>query len=119
MRPLSPLVGRQAEHRLLLDALTSVPGKRAGLLIGKAGVGKARLASAVAGAALDRHAVVASGACLPLGDALRFLPIVEALRGLNRNRGGLVAALSRTPAYVATEAARLVPELGSARAGLT
>lgn len=108
------LVGRHSERRRILDALISTDEVRGALLVGEAGVGKTRLVEDVSAAAAESGATVAAGACLPLGETLPFLPVVEALRGLSRRSDmGLADALARTAPHVADELARLLPELGT------
>jgi DNA-binding CsgD family transcriptional regulator len=106
------LAGRVGEQRTLLHALTSPAGQRGILVVGEAGIGKTRLVSAVSTTMAERGAMVTVGHCLPLGATLPFLPIVEALRGLQR-RQALTAGLARSAPHIAREVARLLPDLGN------
>jgi predicted ATPase/class 3 adenylate cyclase len=77
----APMVGRQEELTLLLDACNRAKdGRRveAVAVFGEAGVGKSRLANEL----LDRVGDVWTlrGRCLPYGDGITFWPLVEAVR---------------------------------------
>ncbi|MGB8651293.1 MAG: AAA family ATPase, partial [Mycobacteriales bacterium] len=81
-----PLVGRDDELQLLLDAVrASGEGRPAVVLLGgDAGVGKTRLLAQVV-ADLPQPAVVLRGGCVDLGDVgLPYLPFVEAVADLVR-----------------------------------
>jgi DNA-binding CsgD family transcriptional regulator/tetratricopeptide (TPR) repeat protein len=85
-RDRPPLVGREDELRLLLDALHAAgEGRPAAVLLGgDAGVGKTRLLVQVVDDA-PRPLVVARGGCVDLGEVgLPYLPFVEALTDLVR-----------------------------------
>lgn len=85
-RDRPPLVGREDELRLLLDALHAAgEGRPAAVLLGgDAGVGKTRLLVQVVEDA-PRPLVVARGGCVDLGEVgLPYLPFVEALTDLVR-----------------------------------
>jgi len=79
-----PLVGREAELRLLGEALGDALEGRGGLrlLAGEPGIGKTRLAEAVAEEARHRGAAVARGAAWDGGGAPALWPWTEALRAL-------------------------------------
>ncbi|MEA2134043.1 MAG: hypothetical protein QOC68_1952 [Solirubrobacteraceae bacterium] len=110
-------VGRAAELTALRDALeraaTGAPGVV--LVAGESGVGKSRLLSELAAAALESGALVLRGDCIELGEGeLPYAPIVGALRDLVR----LVepGTLDELPVAGRAELARLVPELAPAAA---
>jgi DNA-binding NarL/FixJ family response regulator/tetratricopeptide (TPR) repeat protein len=110
-------VGRDDELEMLDQALARAgAGEPQTLLIaGEAGVGKTRLVEEFAGAACRRGAVVALGGCVEIGaDGLPFAPFSAALRALRRELPGELAAAA---AGQEEELARLLPELGQARAG--
>jgi class 3 adenylate cyclase/tetratricopeptide (TPR) repeat protein len=80
-RPRPPMVDRDDERRLLLEAFEgarSERGCRLFTVLGAAGVGKSRLVDDVLGG-LGATATVAAGRCLPYGDGLTWWPLVEAL----------------------------------------
>ena len=83
-RAETPLVGREAELGLLAHALDTATSRRRAqliLLLGEAGVGKSRLAEAVACRAREEHeAVVLEGRCVPYGEANVWWPVAEAIR---------------------------------------
>ena len=106
-------VGRERELSRLQAAAAG--GARLLLVVGDAGVGKTRLVGEVI-----RRAEMAwvSGGCVPLAEQLPLLPVAEALAELARLDGGLLQnALETVPAYVRTEAGRLLPQLGIGGAG--
>jgi class 3 adenylate cyclase/tetratricopeptide (TPR) repeat protein len=77
-----PLVGREPEMRLLMDAFTeAVTGGtcRMATLVGDAGVGKTRLTEEFLGS-VSANARIVRGRCLPYGDGITFWPIVEMVR---------------------------------------
>jgi len=80
----APLVGRQSELSVLLNAARgSIRHSRAQvlLLIGEAGVGKTRLAEELATALqADDDVMAFSGRCLPYGEVNPWWPIAEVLR---------------------------------------
>ncbi|HUR14880.1 MAG TPA: AAA family ATPase [Mycobacteriales bacterium] len=85
-RDRPPLVGREDELRLLLDAVTAAgEGRPAAVLLGgDAGVGKTRLLAQVVEDA-PRPLLVVRGGCVDLGEVgLPYLPFVEALTDLVR-----------------------------------
>ncbi len=90
-RRAAPLVDRVDERLQLRDAFErTVRGGSCQVctVMGVAGVGKSRLVGDVV-AELRRDATVASGRCLPYGDALTWWPLMEAL-----GRGGLLERLA-------------------------
>jgi DNA-binding CsgD family transcriptional regulator len=98
-----PLVGRRAELAQLTSALTPGQGPRAAVLVGEAGVGKTRLAAEAIRAVRGQGVRVLSGGCLPLAETVPFLPITEALRGLDDR------VLEHCPAHVRDAVARIMP----------
>jgi DNA-binding CsgD family transcriptional regulator/tetratricopeptide (TPR) repeat protein len=103
-----PLVGREAELAVLTAALTPGPGPHAVVLVGEAGVGKTRLVGEAIRLSTEAGVHLLSGGCLPLASTLPFLPITEALHGLDP------ALLDRCAPYVRSEVARLMPAWGTA-----
>ena len=78
----APLVGRRAELATLRAAFDSaVSGQRCHLVtvLGPPGIGKSRLASELA-AMLADEASVLTGRCLPYGEGITYLPLVEIFR---------------------------------------
>jgi predicted ATPase len=81
-RPASPLVGRERELAQLREAFAAAVDRRTPHLVtvlGPAGVGKSRLAAEFA-ASLGNTATVASGRCLPYGEAITYWPLAEIVR---------------------------------------
>ncbi len=80
----SPLVGRDTELKMLLNAARgSIRHERAEVivLVGEAGVGKTRLAQEVADTlAAEDGVAVFEGRCLPYGEVNPWWPIAEVLR---------------------------------------
>jgi predicted ATPase/class 3 adenylate cyclase len=77
-----PVVGREAELNLLLDAFDRGPGQSACAavtLLGSAGLGKTRLVDEFVRRIGDRAQVV-RGRCLSYGDGITFWPLAEAMR---------------------------------------
>ncbi len=77
-----PLVGREAELTLLLDAFDRGPGQSACTavtVLGPAGLGKTRLVDEFV-RQISSHAQVVRGRCLSYGDGITFWPLAEALR---------------------------------------
>jgi len=100
----APMVGRERELSLLLDAFDRTVSDHACQLftvLGVGGVGKSRLLEAFVVALGDR-ATVLRGRCLPYGDGITFLPVVEAVRQAAGLAGG------ETPAEVHDRIAALV-----------
>jgi class 3 adenylate cyclase/tetratricopeptide (TPR) repeat protein len=77
----APMVGRERERRLLLDAFDRALAERSCQLftvLGDAGVGKSRLVAEVLDS-LHGTATLAVGRCLPYGDGRTWWPLIEAL----------------------------------------
>ena len=77
----APMVGRERERRLLLDAFERALAERSCQLftvLGDAGVGKSRLVSEVTDS-LQGAATLAVGRCLPYGEGRTWWPLIEAL----------------------------------------
>ncbi|MFJ3519274.1 MULTISPECIES: AAA family ATPase [unclassified Streptomyces] len=85
----SVIVGRDAEIRLLDEALESVRkgAGRAVFLVGEAGIGKSRLAGECALRAYDRDMPVLRGRATSTGLVVPFRPLVEALSSRFRAAG--------------------------------
>ncbi len=78
----TPMVGREAEMRLLASAFDDAVaerGCRMVTVVGEAGVGKTRLTSEFIDAVTSRSRVL-RGRCLPYGDGVTFWPIAEVVR---------------------------------------
>ena len=76
------MLGRDAELRLLLDALEEVLRERSARLanvLGSAGIGKSRLAREFQ-AAIGDAATVLVGSCLPYGEGITYWPLAEIVR---------------------------------------
>jgi DNA-binding NarL/FixJ family response regulator len=109
------MVGRDSELRrlhALLDSVQPKDGEAAravvALVSGDAGVGKSRLTSEIAGAAIERGFTVLSGQCAELGDSVPYLPLADALRGAAQvPRTGVKDALASRPVL-----SRLLPDGG-------
>jgi hypothetical protein len=85
-QPTTRLAGRQAELARLTAAITAAATSRStsdrpGLvsISGEAGIGKTRLAEEAAAAARARGFAVLAGAAYPLGTAVAYGPLLEAL----------------------------------------
>jgi class 3 adenylate cyclase/tetratricopeptide (TPR) repeat protein len=77
-----PMLGRDAELRVLTQALEEVLRDRSAQLatvLGSAGIGKSRLAREFRGDAGDA-ATVLVGSCLPYGEGITYWPLVEIVR---------------------------------------
>ncbi|HET8568439.1 MAG TPA: adenylate/guanylate cyclase domain-containing protein [Candidatus Limnocylindria bacterium] len=77
----APLIGRDEELRLLVDAYRKVEREERASLVtiyGDAGVGKSRLVRELVEALGDAR--VRRGRCLPYGEGITFWPVVEILR---------------------------------------
>ncbi len=78
----APMLGRDLEHELLLALFARVVAERSCHLVtvlGRAGVGKTRLADEFRRGLEDR-ALVLRGHCLEYGDAVTFWPVVQIAR---------------------------------------
>jgi class 3 adenylate cyclase len=76
-------IGREREHRLLLEVWRQVVGGakcELATIVGDAGVGKSRL---VAELIASLGASVVRGRCLPYGEGVTYWPVVEMLKQLN------------------------------------
>ncbi|GIF47528.1 AAA ATPase-like protein [Asanoa ferruginea] len=105
-----PLVGRRAEVEFLADALAPVGEPRTVVIVGEAGVGKTRLVEEAIARARAADVKVLTGTCLPLHDNLPFLPVTEALRGIDKSdRHPVPFVVERCPVQVRAELARLIP----------
>ncbi|MEU4806020.1 AAA family ATPase [Actinosynnema sp. NPDC023587] len=84
------VVGRDAELRVLTQALTDAATRRgrAVFLVGEAGIGKTRLARVTAGGAFDRGMRVLRGRGSTIGPMVPFRPLAEALMSLLRAGDG-------------------------------
>jgi hypothetical protein len=93
------------------EALAATAESRGGLMLltGDAGIGKTRLAEAVAALASGRGLSAVWGRCWETGGAPAYWPWIEALRTLAAERGA--RALAAGAPAGAREAALLVPEL--------
>jgi len=88
----APLVGRERELAALRAAFEETCAARTcriAAVLGPAGIGKTRLATAFA-SAVDGDAGVLAGRCLSYGEGITFWPLAEALRPLvgDDTRGG-------------------------------
>ncbi|HEY1626746.1 MAG TPA: AAA family ATPase [Streptosporangiaceae bacterium] len=104
------MVGRDSELRRLHALLDDAEAGRAvvALVSGDAGVGKSRLTSEIADAAIERGFTVLSGQCAELGESVPYLPLADALRGAAQvARTGVRDALASRPAL-----SRLLPDGG-------
>jgi DNA-binding CsgD family transcriptional regulator/tetratricopeptide (TPR) repeat protein len=115
LRVASPiLVGRKNELEVLQSVLDGTcAGRPATVLVsGEAGIGKTRLVREFSERARASGAIVLAGGSVRLGrdDGLPYAPVVEALRGLLRDRGA--AAVHAHLDASTAELASLIPELG-------
>jgi class 3 adenylate cyclase len=79
----APMVGREREQRLLVDAWERVVSERSCHLftiLGAAGVGKSRLAAEFLASLED--VLVVRGRCLPYGEGITYLAVVEVVKEL-------------------------------------
>ena len=105
-RYASPLVGREEELALLRLIASRVERERTPQLVtifGNAGVGKSRLLDEFC-AGLEGARVV-SGACVPYGDGITYLPLVEVTRELTGAREDDPAEVASGKVRDAVEAA--------------
>jgi tetratricopeptide (TPR) repeat protein len=107
----SALLGRAHEMALLVDALDSAIAGQGRLVIvaGQAGIGKTRLADAIASEARQRDARVLWGRCWEAGGAPAFWPWVQAVRTYLRDVDPATAREALGPAVV--DVARIVPDV--------
>lgn len=108
----TPLVGREAEWKTLLEAwrrVTAGSGPRVVLLSGEAGIGKSRLAEELLLWAGRQGISLASARCYAAEGELAFAPVTAWLRA---------RPLPPLEDVWLTELARLLPELASARPNL-
>ncbi len=107
---MAPLVGRATAFRQLVDRFQQARGgqPQAVLVVGKAGIGKTRLAREWVAWARAQGAQVLSGHALEMGGRLPYQPLVEALRGRLEEENAPEDLLEDL--WLA-ELARLLPEL--------
>jgi class 3 adenylate cyclase/tetratricopeptide (TPR) repeat protein len=77
-----PMVGREPQRRLLLDAFDRVVAERACRLVtvlGAAGVGKSRLVDEAL-ASIGERTMVLHGRCLSYGEGITYWPVAEVIR---------------------------------------
>lgn len=77
-----PMVGREADLEVLIEAFQAAAVERAFRLVtvvGSAGVGKSRLLEAFSDRIGERSTVL-EGRCLPYGDGITFWPLLEVVR---------------------------------------
>ena len=122
-----PMVGREAERQLLLEAFDRVVAERACRLVtvlGAAGVGKTRLVDEAL-ASVGERAVVLRGRCLSYGEGITYWPVAEVVRqaaGISLD-DTLQAAQSKLAALLAGQeqadlvASRIAASVGLAEAG--
>jgi len=106
----NPLVGREQEWEVLLEAYGSIgEGGRVLVVEGEAGIGKTRLAEEFAGHVREGGATVVTARCYAGEKNLAYGPLVEGLSAaLGREDAGRLEDL---PAGTLQEAARLLPDL--------
>jgi DNA-binding SARP family transcriptional activator len=109
--PRGAFVGRERELAELVGGLDdAVAGQgRLFLLSGEPGIGKSRLAEALAGGAHARGAAVLVGRCWEAGGAPAYWPWTQALRAYVRETDA--AALAAQLGAGAPDLAQIVPEL--------
>jgi class 3 adenylate cyclase/tetratricopeptide (TPR) repeat protein len=84
----APIVGREAELRVLRGAFAGAAAERRlrmVTVIGDAGVGKSRLVREFL-SSVEHDALVLHGRCLPYGEGITFWPVVEMVRVAARIR---------------------------------
>jgi DNA-binding SARP family transcriptional activator len=116
--PEDGLVGRERELAELAGRFDQALEGRGGvvLLEGEAGIGKSRLAEALAGEARTRGAQVLVGRCWETAGAPPYWPWAQSLRAYVRTAEP--AALRRQLGAAAPEVARIVPQLRELFPGL-
>ncbi len=114
-RGRAPFVGRSAEREELLSALTQARSGQGALFLvaGDAGIGKTRLAEAVAEAAADHGDTVLWGSAWEPGGAPAYWPWAQVIRELVQQRPAdeVVEDLGFGAPYVAHVAPELVQRL--------
>jgi ATP/maltotriose-dependent transcriptional regulator MalT len=113
MRIRAPIVvGRDAELRIVGDALTAARSGRGGalFLLGEGGIGKSRLAATAADTAYAAGMSILRGRGSAIGPTVPFRPFVEAL--LSYLRGGGVVNIDDLGPY-GPVLGRLIPDLGT------
>jgi class 3 adenylate cyclase len=122
-----PMVGREAERQLLLEAFDRVVAEHAcGLVtvLGAAGVGKTRLVDEAL-ASVGERAVVLRGRCLSYGEGITYWPVAEVVRqaaGISLDdtlqaAQGKLAALLAGQEQADLVASRIAASVGLAEAG--
>lgn len=103
-----PLVGRQSEWKLLLDAWYAASSGKASCLVlaGEAGIGKTRLAEELLSWVSRQGSATAAAHCYAAEGALAYAPVVAWLRSATVGQ-----RLSRLEPVWLSEVARLLPEL--------
>lgn len=112
LKPLSPLVGREAERAHLRAALRAAAAGHPNLtlVIGEAGIGKSRLVRELADQAAAAETLALWGACLPLGgEDFQYSPIAATLSSVPEP--ALEEALAALPPRGRIELANVFVEL--------
>jgi len=116
--PQSPLVGRAAEWRALLEAYTAAgSGGRLVVIAGEAGIGKTRLAEELLEHARSAGATTIIARCYEGETNLAYGPFIEGLRSTLR-KANRDEWLDTIPARWLSETTRLLPELEGLRPDL-
>jgi DNA-binding SARP family transcriptional activator/tetratricopeptide (TPR) repeat protein len=106
---LLPMVGRDAALARLADAHgSSVVDGRIATIRGEAGIGKSRLAEALAGSVVSRGGQVIAARAFPGEGAIAYAPVAELLR-VGMALDGAAGRLAGVASEVLTEVSRLVP----------
>jgi DNA-binding CsgD family transcriptional regulator/tetratricopeptide (TPR) repeat protein len=114
MRTRAPtLVGRDAELRIVADALTAARSGHGGAVffLGEGGIGKSRLGATTADLAYAAGMTILRGRGSAIGPTVPFRPFVEVL--LSFLRGGGVVDVAQLGPY-GPVLGRLAPDLGTA-----